>query len=237
MLLGAADAGLWVLLIRCQWTLINADSGQSLSPRGMGLSLPRNSQCPSRTWSPRRGESSPQKAKKRGALGRVSWRPTTRVPSCSHQQQCHNNRPGVCRVSSTYFTRASGHPDVVSVFQMGRQRPPEGGVTCPRSHSWNPERWDSGPRSSWLNSCLKINAYEMSRVKVTAGTCAPTPRAPSLLLRWQPETRLLITSQASRCVWSRPCGPPESEDESCGARNSFGDASKLSHLQSVSAWS
>lgn len=86
-------------------------------------------------------------------------------------------------------------------------RRPDGETEAPRRWSrlpqvaqWNPERWDSGPRSSWLNSGLKINAYEVRRVEVAAGTRGPGPWAPSLLLGWRPETGLLITSQASSCV-------------------------------------
>lgn len=156
-------------------------------------------------------------------------------------QRRHGDRLAVCWTRCLYFTRVSEPPDVVSVLQTGQRRPREVGSRAPvaqiapRALGPEAQTFMAKPR------CFITRAYETSRLEVLAGgIVASVPHARSFSTpktAAQPEMRSLITSQASSCVWSRPCGPLESKAESCGARNSFGAASKLSHLQSVSAWS
>lgn len=123
----------------------------------------------------------------------------------------------VCRMPCLYFTRVPEHPDVVSILQTGKWRPREVGSLAsvtqitPRA---------VGPEAQTVVAKLRrliIRAYETSRLEVPArSVVASIPHAHSFSppkIAAQPEMRSLITSQASSCVWSRPCGPPESKDE------------------------
>lgn len=201
--------------------------------------------CTHRAPNPQAEHRSPQRGDFRLSECREAGCPLAKTVLGAHNwnlpQRHHGDRLAVCRAQCLNFTRVSEHPDVVSILQTGKWRPREVGSPAPVAQV-APRA--VGPEAQTFVAKLHrliTRAYETSRLAVPAGgVVVSIPHARSFSppkIAAQPEMRSLITSQASSCVWSRPCGPPESKDESCGARNSFGAASKLSHLQSVSAWS